>query len=94
MRQERRELADMLKTAGVAQADKVIDVVEKVLWDDLREEFIKALTVDSETRDARRRDFNQAIFDAERGYAIWTNTDLGMVLAKYDQAVRRMKGKR
>lgn len=83
----------MLKTAGVAQADRVIDIVEKVIWDDLREEFIKALTVDSEHNDRRRRDFNIAIFDAERGYACFTGLTLGMVLAKYDQAVRRMKGK-
>lgn len=84
----------MLKTAGVAQPGRVIDTLEKVFWDDLREEFIRCMTVDSETRDHRRKDFNEAIFDAERGYAIWTKLDLGMVLAKYDQAVRRMKGKR
>lgn len=84
----------MLKTAGVAQPDKVIDVVEKVLWDDLREEFIKALTVDSEHNDRRRRDFNTGIFDAERGYARFAGLTLGMVLAKYDQAVRRTRGKR
>lgn len=83
----------MLKTAGVAQADKVIGIVETVMWEMLREEFIRCLTVDSETRDARRKDFNQAIFDPERGFACFNGTDLGMVLAKYDQAVRRMKGK-
>lgn len=60
-------------------------------YTELREEFLKALTVDSETKDARRREFNQAIFDAEKGYAVWTGTDLGMVLAKFDRAAKIMK---
>lgn len=57
----------------------------------LREEFLKGLTVDSETRDRRRKEFNQAIFDAERGYAIFNGTDLGMVMEKFDQAVKEMR---
>lgn len=56
----------------------------------LREEFIKFLTVDSETSDARRREFNQAIFSGERGYAIWDRTDLSMVMQKFDRAVREI----
>ena len=59
--------------------------------DELREEFIRLLTVDSETNDRRRKDFNQAIFDAERGYAIWNGTDLDMVMDKFDRAVRNLK---
>jgi hypothetical protein len=39
-------------------------------YTELREEFLKALTVDSGTRAGRRREFNQAIFDAEKGYAV------------------------
>lgn len=53
-----------------------------------RELFIKALTVDSESQDARRRGFNQAIFNAETGRAIWTSTDLDMVLTAYDKATK------
>ena len=86
------ELADVFKSMGYAQPNRIIDLVQKVIWDGLREEFIHCLTVNSETRDARRKDFNEAIFDAERGYAVYTNTDLGMIIAKFDQAVRRMKG--
>jgi hypothetical protein len=57
----------------------------------LREEFVRALTVDSETRDRRRRDYNQAIFAPQErgGYAIFTGTDLSMVLDAFDAAVRR-----
>lgn len=35
------------------------------LISELREMFIKRMTVDSETQDRRRRDFNQAIFGYE-----------------------------
>jgi hypothetical protein len=59
--------------------------------DELREEFLKLLTVDSESQDRRRKGYNQAIFDAERGYAIWNGTDLSMVMDKFDQAVRNLK---
>lgn len=87
----KEELADLFKSMGYAQPNKVIDLVQKVIWDELREEFIRCLTVDSETRDMRRKGFNQAIFDPETGREVFVATDLGMVLAKYDQAVRRMK---
>lgn len=60
-------------------------------YEELRAEFVRMLTVDSETRDMRRKEHNQAIFDAERGYALWTGTDLGMVLDKFDKAVRNLK---
>lgn len=87
------ELAEIFKSMGYASSNKIINLVQKVIWDELREEFIRCLTVDSETRDYRRKDFNEAIFDAERGYAVFVQTDLSMVLGKFDQAVRRMKGK-
>lgn len=54
----------------------------------LRELFLKYLTIDSETRDARRREFNQAIFNAERGWAIFDDTDLDMVMKRFDKAVK------
>ena len=57
----------------------------------LRELFIKRMTVDSETPDARRRDFNQAIFhydDKGHTYAVWSETDMEMVLTCFDDAVK------
>ena len=59
--------------------------------DQLRDEFVRLLTVDSETHDRRRKEFNQAIFDAERGFACFNGTDLGMVMEKFDRAVRNLK---
>ena len=53
-----------------------------------REAFLAALTVDSATRDRRRREYNQAIFDPENGWSIWSSTDLDMVMAAYDHATR------
>ena len=57
----------------------------------LREEFVRLLTVDSETKDRRRREFNQAVFNAEQGWAIWSSTDLDMVMQKFDRAVRLLE---
>jgi hypothetical protein len=54
----------------------------------LREAFLKRLTVDSPHNDRRRKDFNQAIFDAKEGWAVFDRTDLDMVLNAYDMAVR------
>lgn len=59
--------------------------------DELREEFLRLLTVDSETSDRRRKEFNQAIFDGERGFACFNGTDLSMVMDKFDRAVRNLK---
>jgi len=56
----------------------------------LRDEFVRLLTTDSETRDARRREFNQAIFMAD-GTAVWSETDLGMVMAKFDRAAKDVR---
>lgn len=53
----------------------------------LRAEFVRRLTVDSAHHDRRRRDYNQAIFNAEEGWAIWTGTTIDMVMSKFDDAV-------
>ena len=53
----------------------------------LRTKFLRLLTEDSETKDGRRRDFNQAIFNPA-GWAIWDSTDLDMVMSKFDKAMR------
>lgn len=62
------------------------------MYEELRKAFIKRLTVDSPRHDARRKDFNQAIFDADEGFACFNGTDLDMVLdmvlEKFDAAVR------
>lgn len=57
----------------------------------LRSEFLRFLTVDSETQDRRRKEFNQAIFDAEEGWAVFHGTDLDMVLDKFDKALKAVK---
>ena len=49
--------------------------------------FFKYLTEDSETQDARRKEFNQAIFDKDEGWQVFNGTDLEMVLEKFDRAV-------
>ena len=59
----------------------------------LRDLFIKYLTVDSETQDARRKDFNQAIFidpNAKMfgGHQVFNGTDLDMVVGKFDKAAK------
>ena len=57
-----------------------------------RELFIKRMTVDSETTDRRRKDYNQAIFgfwddEPEKGsYMIWSETTLEMVMQCFDDA--------
>jgi hypothetical protein len=51
----------------------------------LREAFLRRLTVDSDHRDRRRRDYNQAIFMPFEagGHTVWTGTDLDMVMAAF-----------
>lgn len=90
----KKELVEHLNLYGHKSNEAFVDLVQRAIWDDLREEFIRVMTVDSETRDHRRKEFNQAIFDEERGYAAFNGTDLGMVLAKFDQAVRNLKGQK
>ena len=52
---------------------------------------MKYLTVDSGTRDRRRKDYNQAIFDDEKGFAVFNGTDLDMVMDKFDLALKSFK---
>ena len=54
----------------------------------LRAEFLRLLTEDGPTQDRRRKEYNQAIFDPS-GFAIFTGTDLQMVMDKFDQACKR-----
>lgn len=62
--------------------------------DAIRAEFVRLLTEDGPTNDRRRRDFNQAIFRLPEGYAVWTSTDLDMVLEKFDKAVKNVGRKK
>lgn len=58
---------------------------------ELRDLFIKRMTVDSEHNDRRRKDYNQAIFcDFGRGEheAVWNETTMEMVLQCFDDAVK------
>ena len=57
----------------------------------LRDEFVRLLTEDGPTTDRRRRDYNQAIFAPEDqgGWAVFTGTDLAMVMDKFDRAAKR-----
>ena len=48
------------------------------MYEELRKAFVKRLTTDSPHHDARRKDFNQAIFDAEEGFACFSGTDLNI----------------
>lgn len=55
---------------------------------DLREAFLARLTVSSPHSDRRRKDYNQAIFNPDEGWAIFNGTDLDMVLDAFDAAVK------
>ena len=59
---------------------------------DFRELFIKRMTVDSEIRDRRRKDYNQAIFywnDYWKEYCqVYNNTSMEMVLKCFDNAIK------
>lgn len=58
---------------------------------ELRELFIKRMTIDSEHNDMRRKDYNQAIFcDYGRGEyeSVWDNLTMEMVLQCFDDAVK------
>ena len=57
----------------------------------LHDKFLRLLTTDSETKDRRRLEFNQAIFDADEGWAVFNGTDLDMVMAKFNKAVREVQ---
>jgi len=65
----------------------------------LREAFIHLCTVDSETKDGRRKEHNRAIFGSldykhNPGYAVFNNTTFDMVLDKFDEAVKAVKEER
>jgi hypothetical protein len=55
----------------------------------LRAEFLRLLTTDSKSRDRRKRDYNQAVFEPD-GPSIWSSTDLDMVMEKFDKAVKNL----
>lgn len=65
---------------------------------ELRELFIKRMTVDSDHNDRRRKDFNQAIFhwweedeveaDPNKTFQCWSSMNMGMVLKCFDDAVK------
>ena len=76
-------LHSMAQHFAQAQLDQ-----DKAEMEELRGKFLLFLTTDSETKDARRKDFNQAIFDPEEGWAIFNNTDLDMVMLKFDKALK------
>jgi hypothetical protein len=65
--------------------------------DELRLAFLMRLTQDSETKDRRRRDYNQAIFIPEHGSqmhggaAVFSGTDLFMVMDAFDRAVKDLE---
>ena len=59
---------------------------------ELREMFIKRMTIDSETTDRRRKDYNQAIFYYDDFYdehrQCFNDTSMEMVLQCFDDAVK------
>ena len=70
---------------------------------ELRDLFIKRMTVDSDHNDRRRRDYNQAIFqyrnesrkrhglapmETDGTFAVWDNMDMDMVLRCFDDAAK------
>jgi hypothetical protein len=58
--------------------------------DKLRAEFVRLLTIDSETNDRRRKEYNQALFDPDTGREIWTSTSLDMIMHSFDRAVKNL----
>lgn len=68
-------------------------------YTELREEFVRLCTLDSETKDRRRREYNQALFfpadnSIWSGCSIWSSIDLDMVLEKFDKAVKNINRKK
>ena len=64
--------------------------------EELRDLFIKRMTVDSPHNDRRRRDYNQAIFawwgdepkTPENTFQVWTPMSMDMVLKCFDDAAK------
>ena len=76
--------------------EKEIESFKSVIAE-LRELFVKRMTVDSDHNDRRKRDYNQAIFgwweqdekeaDPSKTFQCWSNMNMGMVLQCFDDAV-------
>ena len=76
--------------------EKEIESFKSVIAE-LRELFVKRMTVDSDHNDRRKRDYNQAIFgwwerdeeeaDPSKTFQCWSDMDMGMVLQCFDDAV-------
>ena len=76
--------------------EKEIEGFKSVIAE-LRDLFIKRMTVDSDHNDRRKRDYNQAIFgwweedekeaDPSKTFQCWSNMNMGMVLQCFDDAV-------
>ena len=81
----------LVKSIAQTQLDMATPEIEKAERDRIRCSFLKYMTEASETKDARRKEFNQAIFDPT-GYAVFSGTDLDMVMAKLDKALGGEKG--
>jgi hypothetical protein len=79
-------IINYLKTPAVTASE---EQQRDEFYEALRAEFERRLTVDSLTRDARRKDFNQAIFAPADlgGWPVFTKTTLDMVLDKFDKAL-------
>lgn len=59
----------------------------------LRDELVRLLTEDGPTSDRRRKEYNQAVFapESKGGYLVWNDTELWMVIEKFDRAVRNLR---
>lgn len=82
---------------GLGYSDALTTVKEfseQECFQKLRNCFIKRMTVDSETQDRRRKDYNQAIFrDYGRGEhnQVFCDTTMEMVLDCFDNAVKDLE---
>lgn len=75
----------------LAIIDPLMEEAKKQEKERIKVAFLKYLTIDSETHDARRKEFNQAIFDAKAGWAVFNGTDLDMVMEKFNKALSDKK---
>ena len=88
-----------IRVQHIAYERETINLIRenKDKWKKFRDLFLKYLTEDSETQDARRREFNQAIFfplDDKHfaGRQVFNDTTLDMVMEKFDKAVKEFDG--
>jgi len=75
------------------QICQLIEEAKREERERIRALFLKYLTVDSKTQDARRKEFNQAIFIDPKdkifgGRQVFNGTDLDMVMEKFDKALK------